>query len=249
MKIHFREDTNDSLIFDEIFKRNAYKLPEKFLESDIIIDIGAHLGFFTSAVVQRGAQKVYAVEAETENYQLAQEYLKDHIDRGNVSLSWEAVWRSDSNEKVLYHSGYNRNFDCQITSNLVNTGGGDVIWQTHGEMVPVIAFDTLILKATEEGQKKIRLLKIDCEGSEWPILFTSNTLHLIDEICGEFHEIGGKYDALKPPFFIPGFEQFTVQELSQFFKEKNFDFTSTRLMRSDGLPSRLGMFFATQKRE
>ena len=46
-----------------------------------------------------------------------------------------------------------------------------------------------------------------------------------------------------------GFEQFTVREFKPVFRgEKNFDFTYTRLMRSDGLPSRLGIFFVTQKK-
>ena len=89
MSPHFREGTNDSLIFDEIFKRNAYRLPENLFADDIIIDIGAHLGFFTEAAVQRGARKIHAVEAERENYRLAKEYLKEYIDQGSVSLRWE----------------------------------------------------------------------------------------------------------------------------------------------------------------
>jgi len=247
LKFQFREDTNDSLIFKEIFDRNAYRLPEKFLAGDIIIDIGSHLGFFTYAVVQHGARNVYAIEADAENYKMAAENLKDYINQGIVSLIWGAVWRSDSSEEVLYHSGYSRKYECDLTSTLINTGVGDVIWQTQGNMVPAISFDSLVLRATENGQKRIRLLKLDCEGSEWPILFTSKTLHLVDEICGEFHELGGAYDDLKPPFSLQNLEQFTVDDLIRFLNEKNFDVVYSRLKRSDGLPSRLGIFFATHK--
>ncbi|MBV9689727.1 MAG: FkbM family methyltransferase [Ktedonobacteraceae bacterium] len=248
MNFRFREGTNDRLIFEEIFDRNVYKLPTAFSTSDIIIDIGAHIGFFTYAVMQRGAQCVHAVEAETENYMLAAEHLKEYIDQERVFLIWGAVWRSDRSGEILYHSGHSEQFDWQTGGTLVNTGGGSVTWQARGEAIPVLPFDRLILQATEGGQKRIRLLKIDCEGSEWPILLTSKTLHLVDEITGEFHEMGGEYDTLMPFCSIPGCEQFTVHELDRFFQKKNFDFSYSRPMQPDGLPSHLGMFTATHKR-
>jgi hypothetical protein len=38
------------------------------------------------------------------------------------------------------------------------------------------------------GDGPVRLLKLDCEGSEWPILFTSRRLQQVREIVGEYHE-------------------------------------------------------------
>lgn len=238
MEICLREGTLDREIFQEIIEQNQYRLPEKFDPSDIIIDIGAHIGIFTYAVVQRGAGCVYAVEADLENYKIAVENLRGYIDQGVVHYIWRAVWRSDTDEQVLYHSGY------PLLTDLVNTGGGDVIWQTQGIMVPTLSFDHLILEATEGGRKRVRLLKIDCEGSEWPILLTSNTLSLIDEICGEFHEIGGEYDTFKPSFSIGDFERFTVHDLIRFLAEKSFNVTYSRWMRPDGITMYYGLFFA-----
>lgn len=43
------------------------------------------------------------------------------------------------------------------------------------------------------------MLKLDCEGSEYPILMTSNRIHLIDEIIGEYHEIGCGRDQREIP--------------------------------------------------
>jgi FkbM family methyltransferase len=240
MRFYFREGSVDNMIFEEVVTNNEYQLPDSFSENDIIVDIGAHAGFFTYAVIQRGAGKVHAIEADVENYELALEHLKKYITAGVVSLTWGAVWRSDVNEEVLYHGGY-----TIAIHNLVNTAGGDVIWYKHGKMVPAIPFDMVIQGATENGIKKIRLLKLDCEGSEWPILFTSNTLYLIDEMCGEFHEIGGEYDTHTPPFIIEGFERFTIHELIGFLQTRGFNVTYSRHISSrSGTLSNMGMFFA-----
>jgi FkbM family methyltransferase len=247
MEFSFRKGTNDILIFEEIFRKNEYRLQETFAEDDILIDVGAHVGFFTCAAIEHGARTIYAIEADYANYQIAAMHLKAYIDQGVVDLRWGAVWRSDVTEQYLHHSGYNRNFDHPVEGIEINTGAGDVLWQTHGQKVPVIPFDELILQATQQGQKRIRLLKMDSEGSEWPILLTSKTLHLVDEIRGEFHEIGGAYDALQPKnLSLQGFDRFTIRELVKALEEKNFKTVYVRDTRANGSPAAKGMFFATR---
>src|SRR5260370_13960292 len=186
-----------------------------------------------------------------------------------VDLRWGAVWRSDGTEQFLYQSEYypafdspwecsdnrgtrpdDRTSDFPYVEGMINTGAVNVLWQTEGKgkKVPVILFDELILQATKQGQKRIRLLKIDCEGSEWPILFTSKTLHLIDEIYGEFHEIGGEHDILQPEkLSLQGFERFTIHELLHFLDQKNFRtvYVREKNKKADGSPIPAGMFFAT----
>jgi FkbM family methyltransferase len=174
MRLKLRSGTIDSIVFEAIFKYDEYKLPEKFSKDDVILDIGAHIGLFTYAVVQRGSQHIYAFEADAENYTIALENLKHYIDQGYVSFKRSAVWRSDISENALYHSGY------FTDNNIINTGGGDVLWQKQGISVPALSFDTVVRDVTFQAQRRIRLLKLDCEGSEWPILFTSKTLHLVD---------------------------------------------------------------------
>ncbi len=240
MKSSFREGTSDSLIFEGVFKYDEYRLPEAFLRQDIIIDVGAHIGFFTYAVLQRGARKIYAFEPDNENYRIAAENLKEYIEQRSVFLTKGAIWRSDVDESELYYAGY------IADTSLVNTGSGDVIWNREGIAVPAIPLDEVILGVTEEGQQRIRLLKLDCEGSEWPALLTSKTLHLIDEISGEFHELGGKYDEFIPPFSIGGVDHYTIHLLRDFLQEKGFKVTYYRTVKADGKPTHLGMFFATR---
>jgi len=82
------------------------------------------------------------------------------------------------------------------SANIENTGGGSVIAcasiagtspaVTDIEHVTAIPFDEIA-----RGAGKIDLLKIDAEGSEYPILLTSGTLDRVGEIVGEYHVLYG----------------------------------------------------------
>lgn len=243
MQFSFRPGTNDILIYESIYKNNEYNLPQSFAQSDLIIDIGTHIGIFTYIAVERGAGIVYAIEANRENYQRAAHHLANAIARRAVDLRQGAVWRSDEKRTVLYHSGYKHGFDHPHQGIEINTGAGHVLGLA-GEEVPVIPFDSLIWEATQQGTRRVRFLKLDCEGSEWPIIYTSKFLHLIDEIVGEFHEIGGAYDSLNPLLLSLPYNQFTVVELEKYLGEHHFAFSYNRATRNDGSPARRGMFFA-----
>ena len=49
----FRNGTLDQAIFNGVAVRNEYRLPARFAASDIIIDIGAHIGSFAQAVLSQ----------------------------------------------------------------------------------------------------------------------------------------------------------------------------------------------------
>jgi hypothetical protein len=136
---------------------------------------------------------------------------------------------------------------------IINTGNGSVIWGI-GEPVTKVAFDAIIDEVTNHGEKRVRLLKLDCEGAEWPILLTSRRLHLIDEICGEFHEIGGEFleisedRSLKEPVFrSERLANFTIEGLVAYLSDEGFAVTHHRHRRPTGALEGLGLFFA--KRE
>src|SRR5918912_1408302 len=212
----FWPDTSDSWVFEEIYTRNEYRLPDNLSPHDVVIDVGAHLGIFARAVLERGCRRVFSVEADSENYALAAGNLKSYLEEGLVSLAHAAVWRSDGNDDVLRFSGY------PACGQVTNTGGGDVIWSEDGPLVPKIAFDELMHEAALNGNGRVRLVKLDCEGSEWPILYTSETLHLAEEICGEFHEIGGAGDPRRSPYSIRGQDTFTAPQLARLLESNGF---------------------------
>ncbi|MEM7117615.1 MAG: FkbM family methyltransferase [Chloroflexota bacterium] len=236
--IAIRPKTIDKAVRHMVMVRNEYRLPEKLQPDSLVLDIGAHIGSFTQAALDRGAGHVCAVEADLGNYCIAQANLYRHRDAGRVRLFHKAVWRSDANEDVLHPGEY-----PQMVGLGANTGGATVLWAKEGSVLPKIGFDELVAEVTENGRKRINLMKIDCEGSEWPILLTSKSLHLIDEICGEFHEIGGDYDDLTPPFAIDGYNKFTTDELTTFLEAEGFQVEIVRSENRHG-PLRLGLFFA-----
>jgi hypothetical protein len=136
------------------------------------------------------------------------------LDEGRVSLTQGAAWRSDCIEDVLYFQGYPSLGGC------INTGGGRVLDKAGGRPVTTVNFDAFLLNITENGKKKVRFLKLDCEGSEWPILFTSSLLNLVKEISGEIHEtrVARPRSSGKSSF-----DEFALEDLIDLLEHQNFE--------------------------
>jgi FkbM family methyltransferase len=247
----FRRGTLDHAIFNGVVELNEYRLPACFASTDIVIDVGAHIGSFAYAVVTRGGEHVYSLEPDRANCACLRENLKPYIEKGYVQLIERAVWRSDPNDDELRFDGYHpfpRSFAGM--EGILNTGSGSVIWGA-GDPVEKISLDDVIDLATSHGERRVRLLKLDCEGAEWPALLTSRRLHLIDEIVGEFHEIGGLFleisedrSPTSPVFQTDRIARFTIDELVRSLEAAGFQVTHRRHRRPDGAVEGLGLFFA-----
>jgi FkbM family methyltransferase len=249
----FRNGTLDQAIFNGVAVYNEYRLPDRFAPGDIVIDIGAHIGSFAQAAVSRGCEKVYCIEADRTNFEIAADNLRPYIDTGSVQLVRGAAWRSDRNTDELCFDGYHP-FPKSFAGmeGIVNTGNGSVVWGS-GEPVAKIAFDEIVDRLTNHGEHRVRLLKLDCEGAEWPVLLTSQRLGLIDEICGEFHEIGGQFLEIgedrtvqQPVFSFENVEKFTIDVLVKYLTDAGFTVTWYRHTRPTGAIEGLGLFFATR---
>ena len=249
----FRPGTLDRMIFDAVVALDEYRLPERFEPDDVVVDVGAHIGSFAYAVVLRGGEHVWSIEPDPTNHAVAAEHLRPYVDQGHVRLMQAAVWRSDPNDDELRFDGYHA-FPQSYPGmeGIVNTGNGSVVWGL-GEPVAKIAFDEVVDLATNGGARRVRLLKLDCEGAEWPILLTSRRLHLIDEIVGEFHEVGGPFPEIgenRPSnahvFGSARVAAFTIEELVRVLCDAGFYVTYDRHMRPDGVLEGLGLFFATR---
>jgi FkbM family methyltransferase len=250
----FRNGTLDQAIFNGVVVYNEYRLPDRFAPGDIVIDIGAHIGTFAQAVLSRGCENVYCIEPDGTNFEIAADYLRPQREKGHVELVRGAAWRSDRNTDELYFDGYHpfpKSFACM--EGIVNTGNGSVVWG-RGEPVANVAFDEIVDYVTDYGERRVRLLKLDCEGAEWPILLTSQRLGLIDEICGEFHEIGGQFleigedrAARQPVFSFANVEKYTIDVLVDYLTDAGFTVTYRRHRRPTGSLEGLGLFFATRE--
>lgn len=175
----FREGTTDSDCWSGIVGGNEYNLPDAIHPDALIVDIGTHIGSFVQACWNRGARRIISYEADRENYNIATLNVSA---LPGVSLFPLAVGRSDDrHEDRVRIAAYERFFDGRI-----NTGSGTLFSRhatTTYTTVDCIRFDLI------QFAQPIEILKIDCEGSEWPILYTSKTLDRVKRIVGEYHSI------------------------------------------------------------
>ncbi len=172
-----RPGTADRTIFNDIWLRKLYCRESALRPGDVVIDIGAHIGLFSLFAASCSA-RVFSFEPFPENFSL----LKENIARSNfqdrILPSPLAVWTT-LGQVNLYRSEQ-------------STG-------SHSIMVPSStcfeAKTTTLAQIMRDHQiHSCRVLKIDAEGSEYPILYTapSDVLGRIDQICLEWHDFGDK---------------------------------------------------------
>jgi FkbM family methyltransferase len=225
--VHLRPGTADQSIWDAVVANNEYHLPDRFDPRDVVIDVGCHVGSFAAACLRRGAGKVFAFEVAPDNYALATNNLSRFGARAEVLYA--ACWRSDVPPTTIYFNPASEE----------NTGAGNVLTAT-GLPVPTVPLDKFLTELPDRcGAERVRLLKLDCEGSEYPILLTSRRLDLVDEICGEFHEPGWEpAEAAR----VPGVERFTRHVLREHLERNGFTVEMTEYNYF------LGAFFARRVR-
>jgi FkbM family methyltransferase len=229
----FRPGTNDRYVWQSVAIGNEYFVSDHFGDGDVIVDIGLHIGSFSCLVLSRGAGHVYGYEPDHENYTRACDLLSCFGAR--ITIEKVAVCRSDSPPAHLLFSGYKK-----FANGIMNTGGGDVLSPVGGTPVMTIPFDNVIDRATQRGERRIRLLKLDCEGSEYPLLMTSKRLDYIDEIVGEFHVTGPNNDGQEIPLAarIDDITNFDSDTISTFLRDHGF------LVRTGGRYGAFGKFLA-----
>ena len=195
IKYSVRKGTSDKGVINDIWIRNTY-IPKGFeiRETDIIIDIGAHIGVFAIfAAKKAGKGKVFAIEPFPENYSLLTENVKlndaDNVITLNAAVCGKPGKKSlFLSEESVCHSFYK--FQNQSERKLVVDG-----ITLHGIM-------------EKNGLERVDLLKIDCEGAEYDILLNDKkALDKIDRITMEYHNIDGN----------------SPEQLKAFLEEKGFD--------------------------
>lgn len=165
----------DTGVWSDIAIRNEYRLPDRFEPGAVVVDIGAHCGVFARECLERGADHVVAVECCPENFARLVRNMGQYGDR--VTLIHAAAWRSDRMDGWLR---------LQKKPGANHSGGWSVVSSTDGYLVRTIAFDQILNLAIERAGR-VALVKLDCEGAEWPILATSRRLADVDAVAGEYH--------------------------------------------------------------
>lgn len=230
MSLAFRPDTNDAEVFEAVVARNEYRLPTRFRADTVVLDVGAHIGSFSYLALSRGAGHVYAFEPELSNFRQLSANLAGFGQRAHPAN--RALWRSDTPALQL---NFWRSDDAR------NTGGGSVIWETSGPPVESIPLDDVIRATVQKHGRPIDLMKLDCEGAEFPILLTSRELSHVDRIVGEYHEL-----LAAPPRHaqVAGAGFFTLARLRECLSDAGFGVVHEH--QAEGPLGTRGLFFANR---
>jgi len=196
IRLNVRAKTFDRGAIAEIFINKLYNPPGfEINETDVVFDIGAHIGIFSiyaSMSAKKG--KIYAFEPMPENFML----FKQNMELNNTQNV------SAYNKAVAKKRGYTiMNISTTHTgahSMYYNFGSGAVKVQT-------ISLNDFIKK---NKIRKMDFLKMDCEGTEYEILYNlpKKVLSSIKKISMEYHNIDEKYNVTNLVTFLEknGFE-------------------------------------------
>ncbi len=184
-------------VFMEVFFSSVYDRYPSFRikQQDIVIDIGAHVGFFAlKAAYLADLGRVYAFEPCSSHFDL----LKENVQRNrlaNISIFNCAIWGSTQQLELLY------SFNDEPERTSMYDIGGD-----KKELVAAVTLEEVFHR---NAIVTCDFLKIDCEGGEYEILYNTpdHILKSIKRIAMEWH----RFDTTHAP-----------ERLARFLVEKGF---------------------------
>jgi len=117
---------------------------------DIVIDCGAHVGFFVRSALKAGAGIVVAIEIAPDNLTCLKRNLSKEISSGKVIICEKGVWDRDDY------------LDLNINDD--NSGADSIV--AKGDRSIKIALTTLDKIVKELRLQRVDFVKMDIEGSE-----------------------------------------------------------------------------------
>ena len=216
MKCIMRNKSDSIAFFENYFlKVNNPNKKFEIKKNDIVIDIGAHIGYFTTYAANNANNgTVYSIEPYKESFEI----LKKNLELNsltNVKLFHGAI--SKVTEQItLYIDRNNEIGNCIFKTDKT----------TESEKV-----DSFSLKDFIKNNKieKIDFLKIDCEGAEFEIIlnFDKELMKKIDKISAEIHENNNTK---------------SLDELVDFLRKNNFKVSISKMTNNSTM--KLSMLYA-----
>ncbi len=170
-------------LFHEVWLDKIYcPLGYEIEKDNTVIDIGANIGVFTVYAATRASNvEVFAFEPFPENT----DWLRKNVSESNLSnvTVYQQAVAGVTEERILQTSdSWIMHSLGETTAEKSETANENV----HSVHVQCISFNDII-----ERIPKCDLLKIDCEGSEYEIFYSSSpeTLKKIRRIVGEYHPL------------------------------------------------------------
>lgn len=211
----------DAILWKQIFHLfflQEYS-PSGFIinKGDVVVDIGANHGIYTAFAAFSEAGKIIAYEPDEDNYNYAQVLVKL-----NNFLQVDILRKAISGT-----TGVIRFYKAERSTRHTITGVDVVSNAPLSNYEEVLS---LSLNDALQELKHVDLVKMDCEGAEYEIIFNADisTLQKVDKFVVEYH---GYFDSVN------------VQKLIEKLKQAGFLVRATKNQR--GMP--FGMIFADLK--
>jgi FkbM family methyltransferase len=188
-RVHLTGDADDVVTLLVIMGRKDYGAIPR---GGKIVDVGAHLGAFTLEALASGAGHVYSFEPDPVFHAALLRNTEENHLQGRVTVCRAAVVGSGGGEVVFQPS-------ANASGHVVEGGAG-----SSGIRVAAITLDDIV---SRHGLECIDLLKLDCEGSEYGIVFETPdpVWSRVRRIRLEYHR--GQENGLRRRFESLGFTQ------------------------------------------
>jgi FkbM family methyltransferase len=162
----------------ELANNSCYPLNETFFQKSydklsfdgkVVLDIGANIGDTAVYFALGGAKKVIALEPYPQTYEVTVRNVERNNMAGKISLLNAGIGGKEA--EILVDLGFKSNSSSPLR-------GFD-----DGKKVAIVTLDRLVEKYGLEGA----VMKMDCEGGEYPAILGSKKLAAFDEIIMEYH--------------------------------------------------------------
>jgi FkbM family methyltransferase len=182
IKYNYKLNQEDASIIKEIFYEKIYAPYFPFHQNCTILDIGAHKGFFALyAASNCGPQsKIICLEPANSNYSILSKTINANNIQNIITINKGVA--SKKGKMNLYLFSAANNSTCKEYEQILNKSADEY------EIIEVLTLADVI---KEFELKSIDFVKIDCEGSEYDIIYHAEPKDLLklNVISLEFHDM------------------------------------------------------------
>ena len=173
LKIKIRVNSTDLMALTHVWMIQEYSNSDfEINDSDIVIDVGAHIGLFAlfaSQFCKRG--KIFCFEPIKENYELLVENINSNKIKNIIPFNF-AVSKVSGSVKIFLNEDYS---------------GHSMFLETNDFVI--VKSKSLFDIFSENNIQECNFLKLDCEGAEYEIInsLSSEFLNKIKKLTIEYH--------------------------------------------------------------
>lgn len=165
----WRGSREEEGMFASVNAADEYRLREHGVAGAAVLDVGAHCGSFLHHAAACGAAAVHCYEPNPETFALL---------RHNAGLV--------PGRHALFHAAVGSALPAEVVPGDQESASDSVRFGT-GSVPGVRLDDAIAALCAESPDGRVGLLKLDCEGAEWPALAGCTLLHRVDRVAGEYH--------------------------------------------------------------